>query len=201
MHKSKKIKQENKQVRKMSISSEAKELAEIFISQRNELENEQVVYLPIDTIDGVSVGCKLEPYRENKGILFKASLSFRYDDDGDGISACVLSKYNEDGLTNEDIEIFCERVITTLPLLKLNINGNLEWETLRDKNKVKLDTLFRNLKIDNIKTTCTEECCVCYNRTKTKTDCKHSLCYRCWSKMYDDSEEGEVQCPLCREIV
>jgi hypothetical protein len=42
-----------------------------------------------------------------------------------------------------------------------------------------------------------EECCVCYEKTNSKTDCDHSICYMCATKVKKD--EGERNCPMCRE--
>ena len=40
-----------------------------------------------------------------------------------------------------------------------------------------------------------EECCVCYEATKTKTNgCKHSMCGKCISQMCEE----KTDCPMCR---
>jgi hypothetical protein len=41
-----------------------------------------------------------------------------------------------------------------------------------------------------------ETCPVCMEITKTKTNCFHNLCLRCWSKI--KSIEGIKSCPVCR---
>lgn len=40
-----------------------------------------------------------------------------------------------------------------------------------------------------------DECCVCYHKTVTKTDCKHHLCIGCWSSMLDNDL---LKCPMCK---
>lgn len=37
------------------------------------------------------------------------------------------------------------------------------------------------------------DCCVCYEKTLTKTSCSHFLCVECWTKIKNVSE-----CPYCR---
>ena len=37
------------------------------------------------------------------------------------------------------------------------------------------------------------ECCVCYDKTLTKTSCNHFLCLECWTKIKNTTE-----CPYCR---
>ena len=37
-----------------------------------------------------------------------------------------------------------------------------------------------------------DECCVCYEKTKLKTNCKHTLCLPCWNQLKED------KCPMCR---
>lgn len=39
-----------------------------------------------------------------------------------------------------------------------------------------------------------EECCVCLNKTVTKTDCKHYLCLECWTRLIKTTR----QCTICR---
>eukprot|EP00732_Lithocolla_globosa_P000380 Lithocolla_globosa_v1_NODE_113_length_6217_cov_73.628043.p2 type:complete len:195 gc:universal NODE_113_length_6217_cov_73.628043:4310-3726(-) len=45
--------------------------------------------------------------------------------------------------------------------------------------------------------TCTDECCVCYDRytatTRVKLDCKHDVCRDCFDKL--------DRCPLCRDDI
>jgi hypothetical protein len=39
-----------------------------------------------------------------------------------------------------------------------------------------------------------DDCCVCYHKTVTKTDCSHHLCIACWSSMLKNDIS---KCPLC----
>jgi hypothetical protein len=39
-----------------------------------------------------------------------------------------------------------------------------------------------------------EDCCVCYTKTQTQTQCKHHLCLACWSQVVKTTKN----CPLCK---
>ena len=49
-----------------------------------------------------------------------------------------------------------------------------------------------------------EDCCVCYEKTKTLTPCNHNLCIPCWGETKytrdDDGDENRL-CPICRELI
>ena len=44
-----------------------------------------------------------------------------------------------------------------------------------------------------------DTCCVCLDRTITKTTCNHSVCIECCSNMRTRSPNKDLVCPLCRE--
>jgi hypothetical protein len=50
-----------------------------------------------------------------------------------------------------------------------------------------------------------QDCCVCYDKTITKTPCNHPLCIPCWGQIKDtESEDDDCSnrlCPVCREII
>ena len=45
------------------------------------------------------------------------------------------------------------------------------------------------------------ECCVCFSLTKTKTNCGHTVCLECVSKIQRDPNEYLKNCPLCRQQI
>lgn len=191
------------------ISNEAKELAEAIISLKDEKEPDRQFCLPIETIDGVYACCEIVLFNTiNSCIVFRVQTCW-LNNRGENDDLYHNSKYNKDGLTDSEIEKFCQKIFDEIPLLKLNYEGNLiANKSKRDIAREKVDAIFRNYNCDNIKKSCSDECCVCYNKTKTKTACKHSLCIRCWSKMYkdiDDDSDDEggacLKCPMCREDV
>jgi hypothetical protein len=48
-----------------------------------------------------------------------------------------------------------------------------------------------------------DTCCVCYEKTSTKTSCEHILCIPCWSSIKrtesEDSDYETKKCPICRQ--
>lgn len=64
--------------------------------------------------------------------------------------------------------------------------------------------LFINSKI----VSAVRDCCVCYEKTRQITPCKHILCFPCWSQIKEIPEEQDADddedvpmirpCPLCR---
>lgn len=70
--------------------------------------------------------------------------------------------------------------------------------------------ILRNTNVKNRN----ENCCVCFERTRSKTKCGHPLCYVCWDKIKLKDEHGEEEgsdddgdeeyrkpCPLCRQCI
>ena len=45
-----------------------------------------------------------------------------------------------------------------------------------------------------------EACCVCHEKTITKTTCFHSICIDCCNKMKKVTKSRDLKCPLCRSI-
>jgi hypothetical protein len=49
-----------------------------------------------------------------------------------------------------------------------------------------------------------EECCVCYEKTNSKTDCGHTICLQCAMKVKkepDENDEKYRNCPMCRGLL
>ena len=49
-----------------------------------------------------------------------------------------------------------------------------------------------------------EECCVCSEKTFTKTPCGHTLCIQCWERIKPTrvcGDEFSPLCPMCREDI
>lgn len=46
------------------------------------------------------------------------------------------------------------------------------------------------------------DCCICFDKTNTRTPCKHALCIPCWAKINykedDDLGDNVRDCPICR---
>ena len=111
-------------------------------------------------------------------------------------------------LEMEDYINALKKIHVILPLLKFNkYLGEFDIQGKENESQQEIEFLKVFLKNDNIKT-CIEDCSVCYEATKTKTNCGHHLCYLCWENLplvkNEDEDDGEVHfrfnqsCPICR---
>ena len=107
-------------------------------------------------------------------------------------------------LSDEEILHFSESLFENLPQIKMDTYGYFKIPDSTDNAIEKgIDDLFGSLDISNIKTNCMDNCCVCMEKTHTKTCCGHHLCNRCWSHI--EVDEGEcldtIKCPICRKNI
>ena len=161
--------------------------------------------VPIVEIDGVkNIECYFEFYQKQKGISFEIKADFKYGgDDDEKPIMYIKAKYNEKGINKDDILAFSCELLEELPQLRLELNGSLR---IRDTKYVSLraafEDVFAAIECDTVKVDKTGVCCVCYEKTDTKTPCKHPLCNRCWSKIEICGEDGNVcACPMCRDNI
>jgi hypothetical protein len=161
--------------------------------------------MPIVEIDGVkNLNSNINFYMKKKGLAFEVEADFKYDgDDDENPRMFIKTKYNEKGINKDDILAFSCELLDELPQLRLGLNGRL---LIRDTRYVSLraafEDVFAAIECETVKVDKTGVCCVCYEKTDTKTPCKHSLCNRCWSKIEICGEEhNECSCPMCRENI
>jgi len=90
---------------------------------------------------------------------------------------------------------FCGEIISGLPtkerLVGVGVNLIKILKTLKfDKMTGKFTT---SLPYFVPELSSADECCVCMEKTKTKTNCGHTLCAECWHNLREDT------CPMCRD--
>ena len=162
--------------------------------------------MPIVEIDGVkNISCYIKFYQEKKGLAFEVEADFKYDGENDeNPTIYVKRKYNTNGINKDDILAFSCELLEELPQIRLGLNGQL---LIRDTQFVSMraafEDVFATIECETIKVDKTGVCCVCYEKTDTKTPCAHALCNRCWSKVFDkDGDECACpMCPMCRENI
>lgn len=152
-------------------------------------------FFSIEEVDGVKCMCYIR-YVNKENYEYDVDgtnnlYMFFIDNKNDGYAgdmSNIMYKYKNISLMN-----VVEHIFDVIPNLRLTIEGELS--TKPEENK--LIDIFKN--IPNIKL-CYEQCCVCTNYTKTKTRCKHSLCYHCWTKLpiKCNDEDYYQECPICR---
>ena len=99
----------------------------------------------------------------------------------------------------EDVKIAVYKVVDILKNLKFNtyVGEFLDYNRPAD--------MYDIFKSPNVVIEEGEECCICYERTLTKTWCKHSLCFKCMERLpithIDNDGDSEKSCPICRADV
>lgn len=188
-------------------SSNSSKLTELLIKLRGirEQSSEYSVSmtLPIKEIDGVCrLDCKLTGYVNSNSAheYFAFEVNTKFNAPMPLFRFEKMSNSEEDKLTKEEIGEFVVKLLDeVLPNLKLRRNGKMNFEKDGEDAVVgEIKNLFGEIEMPNLVIDkC--ECVVCYEKTQTKTDCEHSLCYRCWSKLKE--VDGALPCPMCRESI
>tara|TARA_R110000868_G_scaffold185862_2_gene427909 strand:- start:14668 stop:15243 length:576 start_codon:yes stop_codon:yes gene_type:complete len=161
-------------------------------------------YLPFNTIAGLNATAYIirwNRHDDTKAYDFAVEL--------DDVVMCCLrgdsyrlyGSQSRDNIKSvlEDFIEFTDKVVVDKLNGKLVMNNDAEKEG--ELVKEFCDLFEKKNMIPSIK-----ECCVCYAPTKTRTDCKHSVCISCISgiEMKEDENEDDChfkQCPMCRENI
>jgi hypothetical protein len=179
--------------------------------------------LPIKQIDGVNVNVEVTCYirtfecchgpDKGKYMIIKSfSTIIKLDGVVDDEDYEELLLYRNNKQIDENDKTYYDAMyehlvefIKNLSVMKLNMYGYFELPNeLFSKGDIEVNWLEILKDVNNIKTNNIDPCCVCYNLTHTKTDCGHTLCYRCWSNIKDTEDEEEdimKPCPMCRECI
>lgn len=101
-------------------------------------------------------------------------------------------------LNIKNTQKFVNLIKEILPKLIFNkLTGLFEFDIIKNKKLFNfVDTRINTvLGIDTFDCEYSDsgECCVCYDKTLTKTSCNHFLCVECWTKINNPSI-----CPYCR---
>lgn len=158
--------------------------------------------MPIVEIDGVkNISCEIKFYNEKRGIAFEVKAEFKYvGDNEDHPTIYRKIKNNINKINKDDILAFSCELLEELPQIRLGLNGQL---LIRDTQYVSMraafEDVFATIECETIKVDKTDVCCVCYEKTDSKTPCGHTLCNRCWSKI--EKDEDDCPCPMCRKDI
>jgi len=160
--------------------------------------DEQVILLPIETINGLPVTAKIAIISNSINYLFFIDVDANgIDVEPDEEPLQLLSKlFFEISIVNPVINN--NEFIDTFKKIVNSLRYNNKTGKINEEEE---DTqFFRDLILnENITFKEEEQCCVCSEITKTKTQCNHSLCFICWSKI---KPNNDVKCcPICRESI
>ncbi len=174
---------------------------------------------PIKKMDKIHVNVviKLRETTESKTILFSIYSSTIYlagedeelDEDGPEDVERVLYNH-EEILIDDDPKYTVEFIQEALSIVYKKIkNSKFDKYTGKFIYKCDQDISFDDWNtylsnIQNIELNF-QDCCVCLDKTSTKTSCHHSLCYSCWTNLKytvsDKFNEDTFKCPYCREDI
>ncbi len=101
-------------------------------------------------------------------------------------------------LSNIDIKTYENMLSHAMNILKKIKFSKLSGEFIVDDNYGRIEAEYRYLNSINLQNDIifsVEDCSVCHEKTITKTGCKHSLCFLCWSKL------NNRVCPICRHDI
>lgn len=142
--------------------------------------------LPIKTIDEVNVYCVmhscLDCYGERKHIRLEIT--------GAWLGDMLFKTYS-----NSQLELLhmLKDIIPNLKYDKINNVMMLNGSARKKDCDLECEILSHIPENNNIILNYSE-CCVCLDKTKTKTSCNHYLCAKC------ESQIKTRTCPMCREL-
>jgi len=149
------------------------------------------IQVPLFMVAGVrDIDARIAFYHDYKGLAFEIRVNFK----SIGESNPMIFRhhiFNRDGINDDDILKFSTEVYEVIPKLKLDVDGQLRVPNLiKISISEALHEVFSSIECESVKVPIVDNCPVCLEKTETKTDCKHPICYKCWPKL--------KACPICR---
>jgi hypothetical protein len=161
------------------------------------LDIDQSLILPIKSIKNINVGVTIRKDTADTYTVRVLSVNF--------ILYCPLFEENYTQSNEERIDLFilkmvCDLLVKLKKLVIDRLNGVFCFASpdLYANEELMLAFISEFKDHDSIKLNI-DECCVCYNPTRTITNCGHALCLECISNF--PSSSLMLECPLCRQIV
>jgi len=157
------------------------------------------IQLPVKQINNVNCNVYILKINNSIKLLITAkNISYTYDNDDDDYKKL---KYYEKTISSkcdekDDYMHAIQQIYESLRLLRFDkINGVFKNIDEIDDINI-LEELLNDVNINSY----IESCCICTDKTYTKTHCNHSLCYVCWDQI-KCNENYEIKCPLCRKDI
>ena len=172
------------------ISMELIKIIKTIVDSRPRDENE--IILPIECINELPVVIKLtiNPNLENYLFFVDVESKNIYSDE---TPLVFLTRFFYDIPISNPI-IDADDFITKFKKIVNSLSFDKEKGIVTDGRDIKDNNFFRDLiQNPNISFIELDTCAVCFDKTRTKTPCEHTLCFVCWSNMKTKT------CPICRE--
>jgi hypothetical protein len=182
----------------------------------------QAIFLPIKKLDGVMVKIRLQiDWAEYEGkqdlkIVMVIDTPLKVNNDGDSHNINFFNHHCKGVVVHKDIVGGWNCEMMQLSIIGyFEMMGKLKYNKLLDKFVIPESSCIEKYHyevwggLDGVEME-GEICCVCHEITTSKTDCDHSLCLQCWSKLKKedppDPDEYMVgikghKCPICRDFM
>jgi hypothetical protein len=163
--------------------------------------------LPISELDGIKVNVYLvlfDMFHDDVSYGIRIEHFFWLNtngDDGNYLHLYGESKFNS---VHETLHFLVNEFIPNFTIDV--INGKFDYKNERNNNEQEdriVAEFCKNFENNERVTLVIQKCCVCYQMTKCKTECKHSICIKCANQINFKREYGEETgflCPLCRTL-
>jgi|AntAceMinimDraft_5_1070358.scaffolds.fasta_scaffold54066_2 hypothetical protein len=185
------------------------------------------IQLPEDTIQdyfqvtfsGIIFNCYCRFHRRTMPCVEYYTITIKSDDLIDKYDECYIFCHKRINVTNKDDDSYT-KIMKMLEWNK-NILNDLVYDnkigqlidTECNKRYEKIQEVEDNRMsyMGNMIFSNQEECCVCYEKTNSKTECGHSICLRCATKLKneqwvdgdedidDNGNDADKKCPMCRK--
>jgi len=169
--------------------------------------------MPVKKIKNIGVEVSIIKEKKSIYVLDIIPTEFRVEDDS--LYEAVYNRQEiEQVFASEEefIRYVVEKVLKTLREVKIDkLNGKF---VIADplphvlKTDMMMEEFCKEFKDDETIELAMNECCVCYVLTKTKTNCGHSLCLECISKLKTELHTidmmrnvNHIGCPMCRQRI
>jgi hypothetical protein len=181
--------------------------------------------LPIETIDGIMVDVYIKAYNDKMLLIIESGHILDGESNQLLFNNIPLSRYNNPAVrrpmayeNGEEIQLldFQRSFIKMNEVLreykfdkiqccfedKRTTKRKVAFYAQQHKMELALACVFENNTNLKERQRHCQECCVCYEKTKTLTACNHTVCVCCWDKL-EVVENDEMmlvrKCPICRE--
>jgi hypothetical protein len=184
-------------------------LVQALCTNLKEMRKGKYLMLPVKKICNINAEVTIHKETRNSYILNIGPTDFSVDED-----SLYEVNYTRDGTAlseNDFIAYIVHNTLTALKTVKIDkLNGKFT-TTAPSPQAIKTDAMWtafcQEFKDEEHMVLSLNECCVCFTVTKTMTNCDHTVCLDCISKLRTEAIAGEHHnsnqkiCPLCRQRI
>jgi hypothetical protein len=179
-------------------------LVQTLCAYLKEMRRGKYLIIPIKKICNINAEVSIHKETRNSYILNIGPTDFSVDDD-----SLYEVNYTRDGtaLSETDfIDYIVQNTLTALKTIKIDkLNGKFT-TSAPSPQALKTDAMWtafcQEFKDEEHMVLSLNECCVCFTVTKTTTNCDHTVCLDCISKLRTEPDEhNQKNCPMCRQRI